>query len=295
MLFDNDTYMQNKVDLLNFEGTTANPSGGLWTTDSLSKVFEEQGFTPETHYSQYGASEGVSPYSDWSDDTYLTNKVTDLNATGYENPYGGDWTNDQLSQTFADNGLTAVEHYDTYGRKEGISPYAPPDTSITDDAVDIFQPDLYPESGSTTTSTSGIDFDNPYIQDLFGKIQSSTTDMEGNVDAYTRSAADSAEAAARTQARDYMPGLIDSLAQRGIVNSKLGQKSIQGLLSEIAEEAASKNYDASMEGAKMKQDIPQILGSLASLGNTSESTSESWNSDPSVPYSNIMDMYIAMM
>ena len=187
------------------------------------------------------------------------------------------------------------------------------------DNVQLFQPDLYPESGSNSGSVSfnnsgsnsntysGMDYDNPYIKDLFDKIQNSTNDMSGNIDSYTQSAADSAEAAARMQAKNSMPGLIDSLAQRGILNGKTGQKAIQGLLANIAEESAMKNYSAGMEGAKMKQSIPQILGQLANLGKYSQGSSsstgtsgnvsqnESWSKDPSVPYKNMMDMYYRMM
>jgi len=185
--------------------------------------------------------------------------------------------------------------------------------------IQLFQPDLYPESGSRSQSIgltdsqnrsnsySGMDYNNPYIKDLFGKIQSSTNDMSGNIDSMTQSAADSAEAAARMQARDTMPGLIDSLASRGILDGKTGSKAIQGLLSNIAEQSAMKNYSAGIEGARMKQDIPQILGQLANLGKYSEGSSsssstgrnasqnESFSRDPSVPYRNMMDMYQAMM
>ena len=54
--------------------------------------------------------------------TYLANKAASLNNSGYQGRKN--WTVSDVSKAFLDNGMTPEQHYERYGKAEGISPYA---------------------------------------------------------------------------------------------------------------------------------------------------------------------------
>lgn len=52
---------------------------------------------------------------------YIANKADQLNAIGYQGR--NDWTTGDVQDAFAREGLTPQEHYDKWGRDEGVQPY----------------------------------------------------------------------------------------------------------------------------------------------------------------------------
>ena len=70
------------------------------------------------HYLLYGAAEGINPSNSFDESAYLADKLSALRAEG------SDWDNktiDDLRSLFNSLGMTALDHYLTYGQLEGLS------------------------------------------------------------------------------------------------------------------------------------------------------------------------------
>ncbi|WP_404377810.1 hypothetical protein [Vreelandella aquamarina] len=145
MAFDESAYYANKAKQLNETGYQGKKS---WSVSDVKKAFADKGLSAKDHYNKYGKAEGVSPTSSrainssrpsttnissrssisttgnkrFDDTTYYNNKVAQLNQTNYQGR--SDWTVGQVKGAFADNGLSAQDHYNRYGREEGVNPYA---------------------------------------------------------------------------------------------------------------------------------------------------------------------------
>ena len=61
----------------------------------------------------------------WFDEAYyLKAKLAQLKAVGEKDGNGNDYTLTTLKKAIADNGMTPEEHYNAYGRSEGVNPNA---------------------------------------------------------------------------------------------------------------------------------------------------------------------------
>lgn len=93
-----------------------------WTLDTLKEAFEAAGFKGEEgaydHYDLYGDSELVSPSAMLNVAEYYAAKLLQLQKAEPEK----NWTQKMMLDAFKDAGLTAGEHYDLYGAKEGVNP-----------------------------------------------------------------------------------------------------------------------------------------------------------------------------
>jgi len=144
MEFNESAYYTNKAKQLNETGYQGKRS---WSVSDVKKAFADNGLSAKDHYNKYGKAEGVSPTSSrainssrpsttnissrssisttgnkrFDDTTYYNNKVAQLNQTNYQGR--SDWTVGQVKGAFADNGLSAQDHYNRYGREEGVNPY----------------------------------------------------------------------------------------------------------------------------------------------------------------------------
>ena len=87
-----------------------------YTMDQLEAAFKDAGLTAYEHYDAYGDAEGLSPNQYFDRDFYMAAKLAQMQASDPE------YTMDQLEAALKDAGLTAYEHYNTYGANEGLNP-----------------------------------------------------------------------------------------------------------------------------------------------------------------------------
>lgn len=116
--FDVMFYLQAKADALNavhYEGKTN------WDASSVMNAFKAAGIESAwEHYQLYGSSEGIATSADFDSAAYFVAKVNQLNDTGYDGR--SNWTVDEVKAAFAEQGLTALEHYQLYGKDEKLDP-----------------------------------------------------------------------------------------------------------------------------------------------------------------------------
>ena len=110
-LFDVDAYYINKLDALKNDPKTAEE----WTdktVDDVKDAFTANGLSAWEHYQQFGTAEGINPSADFDTVKYLQAKADAMNALGGDKV----WTPDDIAKAFAENGLSAIEHYELYGK-----------------------------------------------------------------------------------------------------------------------------------------------------------------------------------
>ena len=94
-----------------------------WDAASVMDAFKAAGIESAwEHYQMFGSSEGIATSADFDSEAYFVAKVKQLNDTGYESR--SNWTVDEVKAAFAEQGLTALEHYQLYGEEEKIANYA---------------------------------------------------------------------------------------------------------------------------------------------------------------------------
>ena len=87
---------------------------------------------PYLHYVQYGSSEGINPSNDFDESSYFASKLTALQADAATSADWAGKTVADLQAAFAAAGLSALGHYEAYGKTEGVAVTAVP----ADEAVD---------------------------------------------------------------------------------------------------------------------------------------------------------------
>ena len=117
--FDATFYLKSKADALN----AVKYEGKVWTAASVLDAFKAAGIESAwEHYQLYGSSEGIATSADFDSEAYFLAKVSQLNDTAYEGR--SNWTVDEVKAAFAEQGLTALEHYQLFGEDEKIVDYA---------------------------------------------------------------------------------------------------------------------------------------------------------------------------
>lgn len=115
--FDAMFYLQSKADALN----AVNYEGKTWDAASVMDAFKAAGIESAwEHYQMFGSSEGIATSADFDSEAYFVAKVKQLNDTAYEGR--SNWTVDEVKAAFAEQGLTALEHYQLYGKDEKLDP-----------------------------------------------------------------------------------------------------------------------------------------------------------------------------
>lgn len=110
-LFDVDAYYANKLDALKSDPKTAEE----WASKTVADVkdaFTANGLSAWEHYQQFGTAEGINPSADFDTMKYLQAKTDAMNAAGGDKV----WTVVDIADAFAENGLSAIEHYELYGK-----------------------------------------------------------------------------------------------------------------------------------------------------------------------------------
>lgn len=116
--FDAMFYLQSKADALN----AVNYEGKTWDAASVMDAFKAAGIESAwEHYQMFGSSEGIATSAEFDSEAYFVAKVKQLNDTGYDTR--SNWTVDEVKAAFAEQGLTALEHYQLYGKDEKIDTY----------------------------------------------------------------------------------------------------------------------------------------------------------------------------
>ena len=146
--FDVMFYLQAKADALNavhYEGKTN------WNASSVMDAFKAAGIESAwEHYQLYGSSEGIATSADFDSAAYFVAKVNQLNDTGYDGR--SNWSVDEVKAAFAEQGLTALEHYQLYGEDEKIAKYDP-DGKFAAATTTAGDGGLDPYTGVTTYDT----------------------------------------------------------------------------------------------------------------------------------------------
>ena len=116
--FDVKFYLQSKADALNavkFEGKT-------WDAVSVMDAIKAAGMNSAwEHYQLYGSQEGIATSATFDSEDYFIAKVAQMNATKEDGR--SNWGLDEVKGIFAEQGLTALEHYNLYGKDENVAKY----------------------------------------------------------------------------------------------------------------------------------------------------------------------------
>ncbi len=82
----------------------------------MKTMFHNAGLNAWSHYQLYGTREGLDPSAGFDTSAYMDAKLAQMQKTapGY--------TMEKLQAAFSDAGLSALTHYELYGRAEGLSP-----------------------------------------------------------------------------------------------------------------------------------------------------------------------------
>lgn len=125
--FDVMFYLQSKAAALN----AVKYEGKEWDPASVMDAFKAAGIESAwEHYQMFGSSEGIATSAEFDSEAYFVAKVKQLNDTAYE--LRSNWTVDEVKAAFAEQGLTALEHYQLYGKDEKIDTYG----NFTTDPID---------------------------------------------------------------------------------------------------------------------------------------------------------------
>lgn len=149
--------------------------------------------------------------------------------------------------------------------------------------IELYRPDLYPKSESsstsksTSTSYSGLGDD--ASNTILGATLPGLTETAGNLSTLPQTYSDAALNQYKTQSRDdieaAIPAVLESMNSKGMVNSSVASDTLSNTLSEIVKSYSEKGYDSVMDSAEMAMEIPEILSGIASLASQSVGETES--------------------
>ena len=131
-------------------------------------------------------------------------------------------------------------------------------------------------SRGSSSSFSGLDskYRNILLDSLMPNLNKSVADMDSNIDKYTDNAVGLYKSTANSLLRDKIPGFLDQLQAKGIMGSTMGTDALSKSIEGLSRGAADQSYNAGMDAARMKYDMPGMLAKLAQLGNYSTGTSQ---------------------
>ena len=149
--------------------------------------------------------------------------------------------------------------------------------------------DVFPYS----TSYAGLpeDFRTGFLSTLMPQLKSSIEGMPGNIDKYTQNALNAYKGMTGTAMKEAMPGLLNQLAGRNVLDSTVTSDAIGKTMRDIIGGYGAKGYETAMEGARMKAGMPQVLGNLAQLGQYSGG----FQADPLAPYNTMANLIRGLM
>lgn len=140
---------------------------------------------------------------------------------------------------------------------------------------ELFQPGKMPRSyqGLPTQSIESL------LSVIQPKLEGSIQNYESNIDDYTQQAMDFS----RTQSRDFLDDVLqkslNSLNARNMLDSSITEGALGKATGQVGANLNNQAFQSAMGGAQMKMQMPDLLGSLMSMG---QYTSET---NPLAPYS----------
>ena len=261
-----------------------------------------------SNYLNYFKTADPGQSQNWAGGTLTRNN--DGSAT-YYNPSTGEnavlTSGSNLNDIAAANPSIANE----WNSKYGFNP-------STSDITDLFNPDAYPTSSSTSTNSSTSNSSNS-SSSYSGLGQQNTSQLTsaiipklieiingypGAVDEYTDAAVWLANNTARQQYDKTLPAVVEAMSARGLGNSSLMRDAISNSVRGINDTASNTAYNAGMDAAEMRMALPAAMASILDLGkystssssgssgSSSESNSVASSLDTSVPYTNLMNFLL---
>ena len=174
---------------------------------------------------------------------------------------------------------------------------------MTDSLPDLFQPDKYPKSYSglppkwrdkiaegtipelikrVQAMGGEIDkFESGSLTDLGGRYDEGREEYRGNiqaalaeVDKYSKLASRGFENQGQRALQGAMPGILNQLANRNVINSSMGSDAIAKAAAEIVPLYSQMGYDAAMEAARTRHGLNAEQAETLLGLTTSQATSE---------------------
>lgn len=266
--FDANYYYEQKLNQLQ---STDSEQYGDWTIADVALSFNENGLTPEEHYEKYGAAEGLNPSAEFDTQAYLSAKLGLLQEQDSEQY--ADWTVADVAQSFEDNGLSPLEHFNQYGQDEGLEA-TPAAASALTEALETLQ-DAEQAKEDFLASAASNDAVEAEIADSADDPENPTaTDIEDAIAAVDTAASD----ALQTDRADGSDRVIEAEladAQEAVSNYEAEIAKVEGLEQAIAaKSAAAAQVEAATEAqTEANADLSGAVVTFDELnGNTDEAT-----------------------
>jgi len=149
-------------------------------------------------------------------------------------------------------------------------------------------------SNSQSQSYSGLPQSTitPFLENIMPLLNTTISSLPATIDKYTNNAAKLYGQMGGQMLNQQMPDYLNALNRRGILDSTITSDALRGLGRDISDYTGNKVYEAGMNAAQMAANIPSVLGQLATLGQSSQSSgtstgfggSNSTTTDPLAPY-----------
>ena len=147
------------------------------------------------------------------------------------------------------------------------------------------------QSGSSNSSKSGINWDSPFMKQLYPTITKAAADLPG----LAASMGDTIQGQYSNLMRQGMgpnafTGTLNSLAGRGMLNSNIASNAIASTGQGIAQNIGNQAFNSMLAGQNAQMQVPGLLAQLANLGQETKSSggsysnSKSVSSNPLAPY-----------
>ena len=148
---------------------------------------------------------------------------------------------------------------------------------------------------SNSSSYQGLpgSYRDKLLETLIPQLGDSAMNMPKNIDDATEGAYGSYRTQLKNVLDNYVPTVVNNLANRGVLDSTVASNAIQETQSKAIHDFANQGYDAAVQNALLKTQIPEMLTKMAQLGTFSKSTSNS--NDPVAIYNTMSGLLKEMM
>lgn len=202
-----------------------------------------------------------------------------IGSAGPTRPTNNGITSDSIGNDGRTNGLTADSIGNVYDDRA-----IPKNAPLEMFGADISDKGSYSNSTSANTSSNNSNSDsfsglpeaerNKILSAIIPQLINSSSDLSGLADRSTALAGEQARSTGNRLAKESLPDMIQQLSANGTLNSSFGgEDMLSKVLSSITKDAADRSYDAGIQSAAFKQNIPNTLKNIADLGQYSQGSS----------------------